>query len=426
MIWLGTIVVVLAALAGAPLFAVLLAGAMVGFIAADIDLAIVAIEVYRIVDTPLLVALPLFTYAGYVPSEARTSERLVGLVQSAFGWMPSGLAIVGFVACAVFTALTGASGVTIVALGALLLPALKKSGFGENFSLGLVTTSGSLGLLLVPSVPLILYGIVAQQMDTGEPFTIVELFIAGIMPVMLMLTCLIGWTLWVHRGGQIPKTPFSWAEVRRAIVAARWDLPLPVVVLGGIYSGYFAISEAAAVTAVYVTIAQVLLYRDIRLKQLPAIIIDAMVMVGGILLVLGVALAFTNFLVDQEVPQKLFVFMQAHIESATMFLLLLNVLLLALGAMLDIFSALVIMVPLILPVAVGYGIHPVHLGIIFLANMQIGYFTPPVGMNLFIASYRFKKPLLEIYAACWPFMVVLLIALLLITYVPWFSLALIQ
>ncbi|MCZ6656941.1 MAG: TRAP transporter large permease subunit [Gammaproteobacteria bacterium] len=426
MIWLGIIVVVLAALAGAPLFAVLLAGAMVGFVAAEIDLAIVAIEVYRIVDTPLLVALPLFTYAGYMLSEGRTSERLVGLVQSAFGWMPSGLAIVGFVVCAVFTALTGASGVTIVAVGALLLPALKKSGFGENFSLGLVTTSGSLGLLLVPSVPLILYGIVAQQMETGEPFTIVELFIAGIMPVMLMLACLIGWTLWVHRGGQIPKTPFSWVKVRNAIVAARWDLPLPVVVLGGIYSGYFAISEAAAVTAVYVTIAQVLLYRDIRLKELPAIIIDAMVMVGGILLVLGVALAFTNFLVDQEVPQKLFEFMQTHIESATMFLLLLNILLLALGAMLDIFSALVILVPLILPVAVGYGVHPVHLGIIFLANMQIGYFTPPVGMNLFIASYRFKKPLLEIYAACWPFMVVLLIALMLITYVPWFSLGLLQ
>ncbi len=426
MIWLGVIVVVGAGLAGAPLFAVLLAGAMLGFIAADINLAIVAIEVYRIVDTPLLVALPLFTYAGYVLSESHTSERLVGLVQSSFGWLPSGLAIVGFVACAVFTALTGASGVTIVALGALLLPALKNSGFSENFSLGLVTTSGSLGLLLVPSVPLILYGIVAQQTNVGEPFTIVELFIAGIMPVMLMLACLIGWTLWVHRGGKIPKTPFRWVEVRRAMIAARWELPLPVVVLGGIYSGYFAISEAAAVTAVYVTITQVLLYRDIKFKQLPAIIIDAMVMVGGILLVLGVALAFTNFLVDAEVPQKLFEFMQAHIQSATAFLLLLNVMLLALGAMLDIFSALVIMVPLILPVAVGYGVHPVHLGIIFLANMQIGYFTPPVGMNLFVASYRFNKPLLEIYAACWPFMVVLLIALLLITYVPWFSLGLLQ
>ena len=426
MIWLGIVAVAAAALAGAPLVAVLMGAAMLGFLSADIDLAIVAIEVYRIVDTPLLVALPLFTYAGYVLSESRTSERLVNLVQSLFGWLPSGLAVVGFVVCAVFTALTGASGVTIVALGALLLPALMKAGFGERFSLGLVTTSGSLGLLLVPSVPLILYGIIVQQLGIGEPFTIVELFMAGILPLLLMLSCLVGWTLWLHRDGSVPRTPFAWPAVGRALVEARWELPLPLVVLGGIYSGYFAISEAAAVTAVYVTVAQVALYRDIRVAELPRIAIDAMVMVGGILLVLGVALAFTNFLVDAEVPQRLFEFMQSHIDSAVAFLLLLNVLLLALGAMLDIFSALVIMVPLILPVAVGYGIHPIHLGIIFLANMQIGYFTPPVGMNLFIASYRFKKPVLELYAACWPFMVVLLIALLLITYVPWFSLALVR
>ena len=426
MIWLGIVAVAAAALAGAPLLAVLMGAAMLGFLSADIDLAIVAIEVYRIVDTPLLVALPLFTYAGYVLSESKTSERLVNLVQSLFGWLPSGLAVVGFVVCAVFTALTGASGVTIVALGALLLPALMKAGFRERFSLGLVTTSGSLGLLLVPSVPLILYGIIVQQLGIGEPFTIVELFMAGILPLLLMLTCLVGWTLWLHRDGSVPRTPFAWSAVGRALIEARWELPLPLVVLGGIYSGYFAISEAAAVTAVYVTVAQVVLYRDIRLAELPRITIDAMVMVGGILLVLGVALAFTNFLVDAEVPQRLFEFMQSHIDSAFAFLLLLNVLLLALGAMLDIFSALVIMVPLILPVAVGYGIHPIHLGIVFLANMQIGYFTPPVGMNLFIASYRFRKPVLELYAACWPFMVVLLIALLLITYVPWFSLALVR
>lgn len=426
MIWLGILVVVTAALAGAPLVAVLMGAAMLGFLSADIDLAIVAIEVYRIVDTPLLVALPLFTYAGYVLSESKTSERLVALIQSLFGWLPSGLAVVGFVVCAVFTALTGASGVTIVALGALLLPALRKAGFGERFSMGLVTTSGSLGLLLAPSVPLILYGIIVQQLGIGEPFTIVELFTAGILPLLLMLACLIGWTLWLHRDGRVPRTAFTGQAVLRALVDARWELPLPFVVLGGIYSGYFAISEAAAVTAVYVTFAQVALYRDIRLRELPNIAIDAMVMVGGILLVLGVALAFTNFLVDAEVPQRLFEFMQNHIDSAIAFLLLLNLLLLALGAVLDIFSALVIMVPLILPVAVGYGIHPIHLGIIFLANMQIGYFTPPVGMNLFIASYRFKKPVLELYAACWPFMVVLLGALLLITYVPWFSLALVR
>jgi tripartite ATP-independent transporter DctM subunit len=426
MIWMLLAGLLLAALAGAPLFAVLMGAAMIGFISADIPLAVVAIEVYRIVDTPLLVALPLFTYAGYVLAEAKTSERLVNLVQSLFGGLPSGLALVGFVACALFTALTGASGVTIVALGALLLPALKSAGYSDRFSLGLVTTSGSLGLLLVPSVPLIIYGIVAQGIGVGEPFTIFELFLAGVIPLLLMLAALIAYTLWVHRGGKIPRIPFSAGRLVAALKAARWELPLPVVILGGIYSGYFAISEAAAMTAVYVTIVQVLLYREIKWSELPKIMIDSMVMVGGILLILGVALAFTNFLVDVEVPQALFTFMQTHVESALGFLILLNIMLLVLGAMLDIFSALVIVVPLILPVAAGYGIHPVHLGIIFLANMQIGYFTPPIGMNLFIASYRFKKPLLEIYAACVPFMIVLLIALMLITYVPWFSMVLIR
>ena len=424
---LGIVVLLAAALAGAPLIAVLMGAAMLGFLASGIDLAAVPIEVYRIVDTPLLVALPLFTYAGYVLAESNTSQRLVAVVESFFGWLPSGLAIVSFAACALFTALTGASGVTIVALGALLLPALVQAGFGERFSLGLVTSSGSLGLLLAPSVPLILYGVIAQQIDAGPSFTIVDLFKAGLMPLLIMLACLMGWTLWAQRGAPVQRTrAVDGARIREALVAARWELPLPVVVLGGIYSGYFAISEAAAVTAVYVTIAQTLLYRDIRFRDLPAVAVKAMVMVGGILLILGVAMAFTNFLVDAEVPQRLFDFMQARIESPIAFLALLNILLLALGALLDIFAALVIMVPLILPVAVGYGIDPVHLGIVFLANMQIGYFTPPVGMNLFIASYRFKKPVLALYAACWPFMVVLLLALLLITYVPWFSLALVR
>lgn len=423
MIWAGVILLILALLAGAPLFAVLLGAAMLGFFASDIDLAIVAIEVYRIVDTPLLAALPLFTYSGYLLAEARTSERLVNLVQSLFGALPSGLAMVGFVACAIFTALTGASGVTIVALGALLLPAMMRAGYDERFSLGLVTTSGSLGLLLVPSLPLILYGVVAQQLNVGEPFTISQLFLAGILPTLVMLTLLIGWTLWRHRGGSVPRIPFSGARLWAACKAARWELPLPVVVLGSIYSGLLAVSEAAALTAVYVTVAQVLLYREVPWRAVPNIMVQSMVMVGGILLVLGVALAFTNFLVDAEVPQYLFELIRAHVDSALAFLLLLNILLLVLGAMLDIFSALVIVVPLILPVAVGYGIHPVHLGIIFLANMQIGYFTPPVGMNLFIASYRFKRPLQDLYSASWPFMLVLLVALALITYVPWFSLA---
>ncbi len=422
MIWLGIVLILVMAALGAPLFAVLMGAAMLGFYSADIDLAIIAIELYRIVDTPLLVALPLFTFSGYLLSESNTSTRLVNLMQSLFGWLPSGLAIVAFIACAIFTALTGASGVTIVALGALLLPALKQAGFADKYSLGLVTTSGSLGLLLVPSVPLILYGVIAQQLDVGEPFTIVELFIAGVVPLCLMLSLLILWTLWRHRGGAIPRVPFTGANLRAALWAARWELPLPFVVLGGVFGGIFAISEAAAVTAAYVIVAEVLLYKEVAWRQLSKVAVESMVMVGGILLILGIALAFTNFLVDAEVPQQLLVFINQYIQDPLSFLILLNVLLLVLGAMLDIFSALVIMVPLLLPVAVGYGIHPVHLGIVFLANMQIGYFTPPVGMNLFIASYRFKKPLTELYSATLPFFLVLLFALMLITYFPYLSL----
>lgn len=422
----GIAVLIVAALLGAPLFALILGGAMLGFLLADIDLAVVGIELYRIVDTPMLVALPLFTFAGYLLAEARTSERLVALVRALVGRFRIGLAVVAFIVCAVFTALTGASGVTIVALGALLLPALTSAGYDRQFSLGLVTSSGSLGLLLVPSIPLILYGIVAQQMNVGEPFAIVDLFVAGLLPLVLMLGVLIAYAAWRFRGVSLPVQPFSLRALGRALFAARYELPLPVIVLGGIYSGLFAVSEAAAVTALYVLVAEVFLYREVPVRALPQIIVASMKMVGGILLILGAALAFTNFLVDAEVPQRLFELSQEYIESRWMFLLLLNILLLLLGAILDVFAALVIMVPLLLPVAVAYGIDPVHLGIVFLANMQIGYFTPPIGMNLFIASYRFKESLLTLYAASWPFMLALLAALALITYIPWLSLVFVR
>ena len=421
MIWAGVALLVLMALLGAPLFVVVLAAAILGLLASGVDPAVAAISIYEITQQPLLVALPFFTFAGYVMAAAKTSERLMALTQALFGWMPAGLAVVGFVACALFTALTGASGVTIVALGGLLMPMLVRSGYGERFSLGLVTTSGSLGLLVVPSVPLILYGVVAQQLGQGEPFTIQQMFIAGLAPTLLMVVLLSFYATWAHGG--VPRTPFDWKALARALKAARWELPLPVVVLGGIYSGYFAISEAAAMTAVYIFIAEVLLYREVKWRALPGVIRESMVMVGSILLILGVALAFTNYLVDAEVPQRLFAFVQEHVSSKYTFLILLNIMLLALGAVLDIFSALVIMVPLLLPVAVGYGIHPVHFGIIFLANLEIGYFTPPIGINLFISSYRFNRPMLDLYAASVPFLLVMLLALLLITYVPWFSMA---
>lgn len=413
---------VLFAILGAPLFTILLAVAMVGFYSQGIDLSVVAIEIYRIADMPLLLALPFFAFAGYVVGHSRTSERLVRLTQVFLGWMPGGLAIVSLVACALFTAFTGASGVTIVALGALLYPALMQDGYRERFSLGLVTSSGSLGLLFPPSVPLILYGVVAQQMGVGRVFTIEDLFWAGLLPGLLMLVLLAGWSLWTNRRMARQRQSFSISEALAAMRAAIWEIPLPIFLIVGIYSGYLAISEAAVMTAAYVVVVEVFIYREIPIKQLPAIMRESMVMVGGILLILGVSLAFTNYLIDAEVPMRLFTLIQRLVSDKIVFLVLLNLLLLMLGAILDIFSALVIMVPLILPVAVSYGVDPVHMGIIFLANMQIGYFTPPVGMNLFIASFRFEKPVAELYRATIPFMIVLLVAVLVITYLPKLSL----
>ncbi len=420
------ILLIFLAILGTPLFVIILAVAMLGFHYLEVDLSVIAIELYRIADTPVLVALPLFTFAGYLLGESNTSKRLVRLTRAFLGWMPGGLAIVAFVACAFFTAFTGASGVTIVALGALLLPALQQAGYSGKFSLGLVTSSGSLGLLLPPSLPLILYGIVAQQMEMGDSVSIGNLFLAGILPALLMVILLSLWSLYANRKTPIPLTKFSWNEAFLALKESVWEIPLPFFVLGGIYSGIFAVSEAAAATAMYVLVVEVLIYREINFSDLSKIMRESMVMVGGILLILGVSMASTNFLIDAEVPAILFTFIQQHVTNKIVFLILLNILLLILGAILDIFSALVIMVPLILPVAVSYGVDPVHLGIIFLANMQIGYFTPPVGMNLFIASYRFKKPVTELYRAAVPFMIVLLIAVIIITYIPILSLVFIR
>jgi len=421
MIILGLIFILLALL-GAPLFAVIAAGAMLGFRKAGIDLAAVSVEIYRIAEMPVLLAIPLFTFAGYLLGETGAPGRLVRLTRALLGWMPGGLAVISIGACAVFTAFTGASGVTIIALGALLYPALKQDGYDDRFNLGLITTSGSLGLLFAPSLPLILYGVVAQQSNAGSPVSIDDLFVAGVLPGLLMVFMLSGWSLIKNRGNRTPFKGFSWSEARHAVRESIWEIPLPFFVLGGIYSGYFAVSEAAAVTAVYVSVTEVLILREISIRDLPGIMRRSMVLVGGIMIILGVSLASTNVMIDAEIPRLLFAGIREHVSSRLTFLLLLNVFLLILGAILDIFSALVLMVPLILPVAVGYDIHPAHLGIIFLANMQLGYLTPPVGLNLFIASYRFEKSIAEIYRATLPFFLILLASVLVITYWPQLSL----
>jgi tripartite ATP-independent transporter DctM subunit len=409
----------LLALLGAPLFAVIAASAMIGFSREGIDLQAIAIEFYGIAEMPILLAIPLFTFAGYLLSESNAPRRLVRLTQALLGWMPAGLAVVSLAACAFFTAFTGASGVTIIALGALLFPALQQAGYPEKFNLGLVTSAGSLGLLFAPSLPLILYGIVAE-------LPIEDLFLAGILPGFLMIVLLSGYSVWKNRAVRVPLSDFSWREVGAAVREAAWEIPLPVVVLGGIYSGYFAISEAAAVTALYVLVVDVLILREVPLRRLPGVMRDSMVLVGGILVILGMSLASTNYMIDTGVPQKLLQWVGELVTSELTFLLLLLAFLLVLGAILDIFSAIVLVVPLILPVAQQFGVDPVHLGIVFLATMQLGYITPPVGLNLFIASYRFDRPVVELYLSTLPFFLFLLLAVIIIAFWPALSLALLN
>ncbi len=409
-------ILILLALLGAPLFAIIAASALWGFYREGIDFQALAIEFYGIAEMPVLLAIPLFTFAGYLLSESQAPQRLVRLSQALLGWMPAGLAVVSLAVCALFTAFTGASGVTIIALGALLLPALQQSGYPEKFSLGLVTSAGSLGLLFAPSLPLILYGVIAE-------ISVDSLFLAGLLPGILMLIALSGYSVWTNRAVRVPLGDFSWAEVRAAVRAAAWEIPLPLVVLGGIYSGYFAISEAAAVTALYVLVVDMLILREVSWRKLPGIMRESMVLVGGILIILGMSLASTNYMIDAGVPQQLLGLVSQFVSSEFSFLVLLLLFLLVLGAILDIFSAIVLVVPLILPVALQFGVDPIHLGIVFLATMQLGYLTPPVGLNLFISSYRFERSIVEVYLSTLPFFVILLLSVIVVAFWPWLSLA---
>ena len=410
------ILLILCIIFGLPLFLGILAAAMLGFVAADVPFGAIPIEIFRLANTPILLAIPLFTFAGYLLAQGGTSTRLVNFSRSLFGWFPGGLGVVALVSCAFFTAITGATGITIIALGGLLFPALLSDHYSEDFSLGLMTTSGSLGLHFPPSLPIILYGFISGT-------SIEELFMAGILPGTLMVGILCLFSVYMGRKWRITRHGFSAHAFRAALKEAAWELPIPVLILGGIYSGFCTATEAAALTVAYVLLIKTVVFREISmLKDLPAIMKESMQMVGGIMIILGAALAFTNYLVDALIPMKILAVMEELVETKIGFLMALNLFLILVGCMMDIFSAILVVVPLIVPLADRFGVDPVHLGIIFLANLAIGYNTPPVGLNLFIASSRFDQPVVRLYKATLPFLLLLLFTLLLITYWPGLSL----
>ena len=409
-------IIVLLALFGLPLFAVLGAGSLLYAYNSELDSALLIVELNRLAASPNLTAIPLFTLAGVILSSGGAPQRLIRLFNALLGWLPGGLSIVAITACAFFTSFSGASGVTILALGGLLYPVLRKVQYPERFSLGLLTTSGSLGLLFPPSLAILLYGVVAGV-------NIDDLFLAGIVPGLVLMLM-----LWIYAAGvgsrfNIPRHPFSWHILGRALRNGFGDLLLPALIVIGIFGGYVTVSEAAACTALYVLVLESVIHRSISLRrQLVPLLGDTAVLVGSILIILGVAMGLTNLLIDAQLPMRLLEWMENSIDTQLKFLLLLNLFLLVVGAMMDIFSATVVVVPLILPLAQRFGIDPVHLGVIFLANLEIGYSTPPVGINLFIASQRFEKPVLTLFRSTLPFLALMLVWLGIVTYVPVLSL----
>jgi C4-dicarboxylate transporter DctM subunit len=413
--WPGLVVVLAAAAVGAPIFAILGGGAVLLFMSDGVTPATVLIETYSLSVSPTLPAIPLFTLAGFILAEGSASSRLLRVFRAWFGWIPGGTAVVCAVLCTFFTAFTGGSGVTILAVGGVLFPALLKEGYRDRFSLGLLTTSGSLGLLLPPSLPLILYAVVAQ-------IPIEDLFIGGLLPGILLTAMIAAWG--VREGMRFATTrhPFRAGEAMASLWAAKWELAMPLVVIVAMFSGLATAVEAAAVTALYALLIQTVIHRDLSAwRDIVRVFVECVLVIGGVLVILGVAVGLTNYLVGIQLPAKLVSWVQAHIESRLAFLLALNVFLLVVGWLMEIFAAIVVVVPLIVPLGAAFGIHPVHLGIIFVANLELGFLTPLVGINIFLASYRFKRPVLEVCRAALPFMAILTIGVLVITYVPWLT-----
>jgi len=419
-VWLLGALLLVALLLGMPVFAAMAGFAALFFWQGHVPVSAVTAEIYRLVASPTLPAIPLLTATGFVLAETKAAERLVRFFRALFGWMPGGVAVLVAAVCALFTAFTGGSGVTIIALGGLVLPILLRDGYPERFSLGLVTASGSLGLLFPPSLPVILYSVVAKVPAD-------QLFIGGLIPGFLLLVLVAAYGLVV--GGRVgaDRQSFSARELLAATVGAGWELSIPVVMIALFATGLASLLETAAFAFVYTVLFACFVQRDLSLLgDLPRVLTRAAALVGAVLILLASAMGLTSWLVDAQIPDALLAWVQAHVSSPFVFLLVLNVVLLVLGSVLEIFSAIVVLTPLVVPLGVAFGIHPIHLGVIFLANLELGFLFPPVGLNLFLSSSRFNKPMTVLYRAVVPFLVILAIGVLLITYVPWMSLGLLR
>jgi tripartite ATP-independent transporter DctM subunit len=420
LLWPAVGALIVAAVVGAPVFVVLGGVALLLFFAAEVPAAAIPVEAYRIVVSPAIPTIPLFTLTGYLLAESGASMRLVRLFRALFGWLPGGLAIVTTLVCAFFSTFTGASGVTILALGGLLLPVLLKNAYPERFGIGLLTATGSIGLLFPPSIVIITYGVVSH-------IPIPDLFMAGIVPGLLMVTAVGALGVYGALQTRSPRPRFELREAVAAMWETKWELFVPVIALYGMFGGFSTLTEAAAITAAYTLIVQCVIHRDLHIiRDLPGVLLKCVTLIGGVFVIIGVAMGLTSYLIDAQVPDAAAAWVRAHVDSPFVFLLALNLFLLVVGCLMDIFSAMVVVVPLILPMGAAFGIPPLQLAMIFLVNLELGYLTPPVGMNLFLASYRFERPMAVIYRSAAPFLLVLLVVVLLVTYVPWLTLVFVE
>ena len=404
---------------GLPIFIVLATLSVLFFLSEPTDwatnfdlISTISDSAYRIEVSPTLAAIPIFTLAGYILAESNISRRLLDFFQASLGWLPGSTVLIVVLLCAFFTALTGGSGVTILALGAILYPILVEEGYSEVFSLGLITTAGSLGLLFPPSLPAIIYSVTAG-------INPIDLFKQGFLPALFLLLVVVSYGFY-HRPPKQKKTKFSLKDSIQALSVAKWEIVIPILIVLGLFSGFATLVECAALLVVYVLFVELYVYKDININDIPKIVIDCATLVGGVLIILGFAMGFTGYLVDAQIPLKILHFAQQAIESKIIFLLALNILLLIVGCIMDVFSAIIVIVPLIAPLAAYFGIDPIHLAIIFIANLELGYITPPVGMNLFLSSYRFEKDMPTVYKATMPYFFIRLIGVLFITYIPLF------